>query len=256
MLTVEMLILNSFPEQLGHRNGIFAFKPAPIQVMWLGFPGTSGATYMDYIITDEITSPLEFENQYSEKLAHMPYTYIIGDHKQMFPHLSGSVIVKIRRVNINQTDDVIVVNGTNLSLLYKTIGINTNQKSVDVSMTQSAITAFETMIASRHMKTVINGVVLQNGLFTSTNEKVASGEEVPKNMVITSRQHYGLAADTIVYCNSNQLYKLDPLTFASWVTILENVPNAVLWLLRFPAEGEPNILETAQNLGKLLIAIG
>ena len=55
--------------------------------MWLGYPGTSGADYMDYIITDSVTSPLELAEQYSEKLAFMPYTFFIGDHCHMFPHL-------------------------------------------------------------------------------------------------------------------------------------------------------------------------
>ena len=55
--------------------------------MWLGYPGTSGADYMDYIITDSVTSPMELAEQYSEKLAYMPYTFFIGDHCHMFPHL-------------------------------------------------------------------------------------------------------------------------------------------------------------------------
>lgn len=65
----------------GARNEIFALRPAPVQVMWLGYPGTSGASFMDYLITDEVTSPVELASQYSEKLAYMPHTYFIGDHK-------------------------------------------------------------------------------------------------------------------------------------------------------------------------------
>ncbi len=42
----------------GARTEVFALRPAPIQCMWLGFPGTSGADFMDYIITDKVTSPL------------------------------------------------------------------------------------------------------------------------------------------------------------------------------------------------------
>lgn len=61
--------------------------------MWLGYPGTSGASFMDYLITDAVTSPLELSHQYSEKLAFMPHTYFIGDHKQMFPHLKERLIV-------------------------------------------------------------------------------------------------------------------------------------------------------------------
>lgn len=63
------------------------------QVMWLGYPGTSGASFMDYLITDAVTSPVELAHQYSEKLAFMPHTYFIGDHKQMFPHLKERLIV-------------------------------------------------------------------------------------------------------------------------------------------------------------------
>lgn len=58
-----------------------------LQAMWLGYPGTSGALFMDYIITDKETSPVEVAEQYSEKLAYMPNTFFIGDHANMFPHL-------------------------------------------------------------------------------------------------------------------------------------------------------------------------
>lgn len=71
----------------GARNEIFALRPAPVQVMWLGYPGTSGASYMDYIVTDRITSPLDYAGQYSEKLAYLPDTFFVGDHRFMFPHL-------------------------------------------------------------------------------------------------------------------------------------------------------------------------
>lgn len=60
------------------------------QAMWLGYPGTSGAPFMDYIITDKETSPVEVAEQYSEKLAYMPNTFFIGDHANMFPHLKVS----------------------------------------------------------------------------------------------------------------------------------------------------------------------
>ena len=55
--------------------------------MWLGYPGSSGASYMDYIVTDKFTSPLELADHYSEKLAYMPHTFFVGDHRYMFPHL-------------------------------------------------------------------------------------------------------------------------------------------------------------------------
>lgn len=247
----------------GARNEIFALRPAPIQVMWLGYPGTSGASYMDYIITDAVTSPLELMNQYSEKLAYMPYTYFIGDHKQMFPHLKERLIVSDKSGSSASggiADNVAVINATDLSPLVESTDVKeireviNAQKPLEISMKIAELpttTAIENMIASGQVQTSVNGVVVQNGLATTqTNNKAATGEEVPQNIVITTRQQYGLPDNAIVYCNFNQLYKIDPLTLQSWVTILKNVPNAVLWLLRFPAVGEPNLLLTTQNLGE------
>ena len=62
--------------------------------MWLGYPGTSGAPFMDYIMTDKVTSPAGVAHQYSEKLAYMPDTFFIGDHKNMFPHLKERVLLE------------------------------------------------------------------------------------------------------------------------------------------------------------------
>ena len=50
---IHILInLNGYTK--GARTEIFALKPAPIQAMWLGYPGSSGADFMDYIITDKV----------------------------------------------------------------------------------------------------------------------------------------------------------------------------------------------------------
>jgi protein O-GlcNAc transferase len=76
------------------------------------------------------------------------------------------------------------------------------------------------MIASGQIQTSVNGVVLQNGLATNqTNNKAATGEEVPQSIVITTRQQYGLPDEAVVYCNFNQLYKIDPLTLQMWVHV-------------------------------------
>ena len=53
----------------------------------------------------------------------------------------------------------------------------------------------------------------------------------------------------MVYCNFNQLYKIDPATLEMWINILKAVPNSYLWLLRNPAEGETNIKKTAHSMG-------
>ena len=62
-----------------------------------------------------------------------------------------------------------------------------------------------------------------------------------QNAIYTSRDQYGLPDDAVIYCNFNQLYKLDPVTMASWCAILKAVPNSVIWLLRFPTLGEKHV---------------
>ena len=62
--------------------------------MWLGYPGTSGAPFMDYLITDGTTSPVSLAHQYTEKLAYMPDTFFVGDHRQMFPHLEERLLIE------------------------------------------------------------------------------------------------------------------------------------------------------------------
>lgn len=451
----------------GARNEIFALRPAPIQVMWLGYPGTSGASYMDYIVTDKITSPIHLADQYSEKLAYMPETFFLGDHKQMFPHLIERVILSecgsIRKETTVSTDgsnqrvdrivvppdNVNIVNATDLSPIiekaeikricevavvtrpnenegephnpnipyvrlgptasvvsvmadssrrsksttYKTVisstansstsvtteidinaqaakfashlldqkptiytkpvastvksnsdhqGVNkdstaikssvkrparsnsgvklelrqeldesngtsnhsiekpiincsnkddNNQSSIDSRATASTaatttttvttitsqnsqpdthqqtiisqkveivktVAQFPTtlpvqaMISQGQIQTSVNGVVVQNGLATTQmNNRAATGEEAPNSIVVTTRQQYNLPEDAVVYCNFNQLYKIDPETLAVWVNILKRVPNSVLWLLRFPVIGETNIVAKAVQLG-------
>lgn len=249
----------------GARNEIFALRPAPVQVMWLGYPGTSGASFMDYIVTDSVTSPIELASQYSEKLAYMPYTYFIGDHKQMFPHLKERIIVSDKSNSSSGiADNVAVINATDLSPLVENADVKTVREVVhannpmEISMKIAELpttTSIETMIVSGQIQMELsNGVVVQNGLATTqTNNKAATGEEVPQSIVVTTRLQYGLPDDAVVYCNFNQLYKIDPMTLQSWVYILKHVPNAVLWLLRFPAVGEQNIQQTAQQLGEFCL---
>jgi predicted O-linked N-acetylglucosamine transferase (SPINDLY family) len=67
------------------RLGIFAHRPAPVQVSFLGFPGTTGADYIDYFIGDAHVTPLSHAANYSEKLALMPRCYQPNDRQRALP---------------------------------------------------------------------------------------------------------------------------------------------------------------------------
>ncbi|QUS41879.1 tetratricopeptide repeat protein [Tardiphaga alba] len=64
------------------RNGVFARRAAPIQVNYLGFPGTIGAAFMDYIIADPIVLPAEHRRFYSEKVVWLPDCYQSNDDRR------------------------------------------------------------------------------------------------------------------------------------------------------------------------------
>ena len=63
------------------RPDIFSFRTAPIQVNYLGYPSTTGAEYMDYIIADRIIIPTESQKYYSEKIVYLPNSYQVNDRK-------------------------------------------------------------------------------------------------------------------------------------------------------------------------------
>jgi protein O-GlcNAc transferase len=63
----------------GNRPQIFARRIAPIQVTYLGFAGTFGAEYFDYLIADQTVIPPEHRPHYSEKIAYLPHCYLPND---------------------------------------------------------------------------------------------------------------------------------------------------------------------------------
>lgn len=252
--------------------------------MWLGYPGTSGASYMDYIITDRVTSPLHLAEQYSEKLAYMPRTFFVGDHRYMFPHL----LFKGQGTNdpapiqsIDSQSGVIVINNVVQRPVH---AIATTTQPRPQSTTQALATQQQKLVLQQQKSLLLqqqqasilslqqqphNQLALQQLQQTQTalQRIQASMDQVlaqqttpllalpdrpptfPTDLPLTTRSQYGLPDDAIVYCNFNQLYKIDPATLECWANILKRVPNSVLWLLKFPAVGEANIVATAQRLG-------
>ena len=67
----------------GQRTGIFAYRPAPIQVNFLGFPGTSGARYFDYVIADSVVIADGEEKFYSECVARLPHCFLPTDDRRI-----------------------------------------------------------------------------------------------------------------------------------------------------------------------------
>jgi predicted O-linked N-acetylglucosamine transferase (SPINDLY family) len=67
----------------GHTEGtrleILSHRPAPVQMTYLGFPGTLGLPFIDYLITDPVTVPPDMQHHYREKILYLPHCYLPRD---------------------------------------------------------------------------------------------------------------------------------------------------------------------------------
>jgi predicted O-linked N-acetylglucosamine transferase (SPINDLY family) len=79
---IDILInLNGFFGR--ERNKIFSMRPSPVQVNYLGFPGTMGAPYIDYLIADDTVIPPSSQRHYSEKVVYLPGCYQPNDTQRL-----------------------------------------------------------------------------------------------------------------------------------------------------------------------------
>jgi len=78
---VDILIdLNGFTGSI--RHGIPARRPAPVQIGWLGYPGTTGSPAIDYLVADTFTVPADAEGFYSERIIRLPFSCQPHDRKR------------------------------------------------------------------------------------------------------------------------------------------------------------------------------
>ena len=78
----------------GHTNGerlaILAHRPCPVQVQYLGYPGTLGAGFIDYVIADEIVLPFDRQPFFHEKIVHLPDCYQVNDSRRAIAPMTSS----------------------------------------------------------------------------------------------------------------------------------------------------------------------
>ncbi|KAK4645552.1 hypothetical protein QC761_202500 [Podospora bellae-mahoneyi] len=174
----------------GARNEIFAARPAPIQMSFMGFAGTLGAEWCDYLLADTTAIP--------------PST--------LRPH----------RNNLNLGD------------VFRDEAYT---ESEDWIYSENIIFARDTFFCCDHAQSA-----------DGHNERHMSWEDDQKRRWRMRKELFPkLPDDAIILGNFNQLYKIDPTTFRTWLRILASCPKAHLWLLRFPELGETHLRRTAKD---------
>jgi protein O-GlcNAc transferase len=66
----------------GARTEILSYRPAPIQASFLGYPGSMGATFIDYVIADPFVAPMACQPDYDERIVHLPDSYQPNDTRR------------------------------------------------------------------------------------------------------------------------------------------------------------------------------
>lgn len=212
-----LMNLNGYTK--GARNEIFAARPCPVQMHFMGFAGGMASGWTDYVIADTVVCPPEVTSielwnkrrkqqvdtptpsrptdlpgdidpedlsndwMYTERFIYMPHSYFVNDHKQGFRE-------------------------------------------------------------PETRRSVIDGSLVHPHEMTAQE---AWTEEEERRWKARKELFPGLPDDFVIFATFNQLYKNEPTVFKAWLEILKQVPNSILWLLRFPAEGEPNVLRTARE---------
>ncbi|KAI9675137.1 MAG: hypothetical protein M1817_001545 [Caeruleum heppii] len=174
----------------GARNEVFAARPAPIQMSFMGFAGTLGAEWCDYLLADRVAVP--------------PETLRPGR-------------------NTTSVRDVLV----DESLA---------EEKEDWMYSENIIFARDTFFCCDHRQSAPD----------SSGEQLLWHDEEQRRWKMRKEIFPNLADDAVIFGNFNQLYKIEPTTFRSWLRVLARVPHAILWLLRFPDLGESNLKHTAQ----------
>ena len=134
---------------------LFALRPAPVQVSYLGYPASLGASYIDYAITDAVITPPELIDSLSEAPLFLPDSYQLNCYPYPF------------------------------------------------------------------------------------------GADLPSPDLRQIRAESGLPPDAFVFCCFNHSQKLEPIAFAVWMRLLQQIPQSVLWLLSERPEVEANLRQQA-----------
>lgn len=185
----------------GARNEVFAARPAPIHMSFMGFAGTLGAEWCDYVFADTISAPPDTLSSW--------------------------------RRNVDMEDRL-----RPESLM---------EDEEDWIYAENLIYARDTFFCVDHKQSAPDVEKGLTDLRDPGKREVAWQEEQDRRWKMRKELFPTLSDTAVILGNFNQLYKIDPATFDMYLQILQMVPNAILWLLRFPDLGEQHLVKYAAD---------
>ncbi|KAK5213280.1 hypothetical protein LTR41_000859 [Exophiala xenobiotica] len=185
----------------GARNEVFAARPAPIHMSFMGFAGTLGAEWCDYVFADTISVPPDTLS---------PWRRNVDIDDRLRPDSL-----------VEDTEDWVYA--------------------------ENVIFARDTFFCVDHKQSAPDVEKGPPNLEDPSKRRAAWEDEQESRWKLRKELFPTLSDSAVILGNFNQLYKIDPATFESWLHILKMVPNAILWLLRFPDLGEQNLMKYARE---------
>lgn len=197
----------------GARNEIFAARPAPIQMSFMGFAGTLGAEWCDYILADSISVPPETlrPSRRNVSLADVFYD-------EAADHANSDWVY---------SENVIFCRDTFFCCDHAQSGETTGKQVTWADEERRRWRMRKELFPMLSDDTIILGNF--NQLY---------------KVFPPCCPNFSLRVAAGLTCS-----QIDPTTFRTWLRILSGVPKAVLWLLRFPELGESNLTRTARDWG-------
>jgi predicted O-linked N-acetylglucosamine transferase (SPINDLY family) len=185
----------------GARNEVFAARPAPIHMSFMGFAGTLGAEWCDYVFADTISVPPDTLS---------PWRRNVGIEDRLRP------------------DSCV-------------------EDAEDWVYSENIIFARDTFFCVDHKQSAPDAEKGPPNFKDLASREAAWTQEQEQRWKLRKELFPTLSNTAVVLGNFNQLYKIDPATFDMYLQILKAVPNAILWLLRFPDLGEHNLKRYAEK---------
>lgn len=201
----------------GARNEVFAARPAPIQMSFMGFAGTLGAEWCDYLLADTTAVP--------------PST--------LRPHRNSLLLEDVFKDEVDaEAEDWVY--SENLIYCKDTFFCCDHAQSADGS-DERGMTWVEEQQRRWKMRKELFPKLSDDAVILANFNQLYKVRDAPRKLSADC-QH--LALERTGRLTTRE--QIDPTTFRTWLRILAAVPNAVLWLLRFPELGEISLRRTAK----------